>query len=330
MFRLFTLSCIPWNSAVHNPYPGLTTVFLTINEHASAPLFKAFVEQFKDALDCTTEFWTEVPEDQTPHNEKVLTTLKAMLSPKGRSLTVAVLSAAEAELDFADKDELVKINALFRNLVRTEMLLGIAGELWSADGYISRQNTTQLVSMLKGAAELKMMQDLCAMQRACVLAHVALKDMHRITDWKKVDSAIVSSDSHVGHDMMHTDESLASMTASEPVETAANTESVAGGSTTQTHSAAEQAPAETHFKLPKPLSPSKNSLAMRHTLSSISESSKAFIKGVMSLQIGRRTTIDSGLRKDATFVAHSIASGIRASLAWPDGGECRAGATSFG
>lgn len=82
LLRLFTLPCIPFDLNHQSPYPGLTTVFLSINENASHGLLKALLGQVKTGLADITNFWKSENTDETPIDVAQLSSrLKEMLQP---------------------------------------------------------------------------------------------------------------------------------------------------------------------------------------------------------------------------------------------------------
>lgn len=83
LLRLFTLPCIPFDVHHHAPYPGLTTVFLTISEHSPDHLLKALLNQAKETLGEMQSFWEPADSSQQPLDTVDLERrLKEMLEPR--------------------------------------------------------------------------------------------------------------------------------------------------------------------------------------------------------------------------------------------------------
>ena len=85
LLQLFTLPCIPFDLSHHSPYPGLTTVFLTINENASQALLNALLGQVKSSLVEIKDFWkNEDVEDRPMDIQQIDKKLQEMLEPQSR------------------------------------------------------------------------------------------------------------------------------------------------------------------------------------------------------------------------------------------------------
>ena len=159
LLRLFTLPCIPFDLTHHSPYPGLTTVFLSMTEHAPQPLLQALLAHTKLALSDIREFWKveESGKDAPPlDTARIQEKMQLMLAPE-------------------TPEALAEANKLFRAIVRAQLIITILSEMNAADNYTPRQSSTQLLNTLRAGEELKGIHDLIALHRACTLANVRLK-----------------------------------------------------------------------------------------------------------------------------------------------------------
>lgn len=267
----------------------MTAVFLAINEHSSAALLKAVLSHVRGALNEVGDFWRRDPASEQPIDYvKLQSQVESMLQPE-------------------TKEQLEQANTLFRNLVKCQLLIGILSELHAIDSYMSRQPSQQMLATLRSSEEVKTIHELCALQRAAVLSVVRLKAStpNSARPAVKPEAATKATQSaEVG--------SATGETQAEDEAAVASEAPMAGSEATGTVLEPEK-PSQ-----PWPESKNKNAKALKQVLTSIPDSMRLFLQGVMSLQVGRRSLVDATQRRDATFVAHAIATGIAQNLRWPD------------
>lgn len=182
-----------------------------------------------------------------------------------------------------------------------QVLLAIASELWSVDAYMSQQPSAQLLSMLKGPSQIELLHNLCALHRACAFAQISVKHA--------AAAAMITS--------RNTASTMSAREAPEapvlsPLDPSLPSPALDLGSFLPSATASRRST--------WPEAQSKNAKALRSVFGTISDSIRIFLKGIMSLQIGRRTQIEGSQRKDATIVANAVAVGMKHAFSWPDTG----------
>lgn len=72
-------------------------------------------------------------------------------------------------------EDVDEANKTFRTLVKAQHVLTIMSELHSTDAYVTRQPSSQILSLLRVPERTKTIQELCGLLRACTFAGVKLK-----------------------------------------------------------------------------------------------------------------------------------------------------------
>ena len=215
---------------------------MTMNEHSFGPLLKALLATIGTALEDVHDFWKHAIGGENPKDiDELHAKTEAMLAPDS-------------------PDALRSANTLFRALVKMQVILTIMSELHSVDTYMSRQPSTQLLSMLKGPDEMKIIQDLCALQKACVLSNVRLKASMPASQKPPFATAAFSS------------EIARPISQEVPIDVATATRPNEG----------DISRGEVAAPAPEPCWPeskNRNAKALRQVLSSIPDSLKAFLHG---------------------------------------------------
>ena len=216
---------------------------MTMNEHSPGPLLKALLAHTRTALTSVGEFWNNDDTQDSPIEvDSLQEKMDRMLEPE----------SAEA---------LLSANTLFRALVRTQLIVTIISELHSPDTYTSRQPSTQLLSTLKSPEEIKTIHDLCALQRACVLSNIRLK-------------ATMPS-AHRNALGVGATPPMASQPSSDV------TMDQAISATTTAATVSREPAAEPQLNSKWPDAKGKNAKALKQVLSSIPESFKMFLQGML-------------------------------------------------
>ena len=223
--------------------------------------------------------------------------LQRLLVPSSAYRFCKIELLTDANDRSAAQESLQAANTMFRSIVRVQLILLIMSELWSNDSYSGRHPSSQILSTLKATEEIQTIHDLCALHRACTLSQVRIKaampNAIRATSSSTVTSPQIPTDGDQATFVTVATDATLPMT---PVQPAA-----AGNEWSED-------------KL-------KNGRTLRAVFASIPDSVKMFLQGVMSLQTARRTPVDHAVRKDATYVANAIATGIAESLRWPATGQ---------
>lgn len=147
--------------------------------------------------------------------------------------------------------------------MKAQHVLTIMSELHSTDAYVTRQPSSQILSLLRNPERTQTIQELCGLLRACTFAAVKLKGISPNSGTASLASSL---------------QSTASQGASQPTPGATPNET-AGADVAMSTAGANSAAVDAGKAAAWPATTSANAKALKMVLVAIPDSLKSFLQG---------------------------------------------------